>query len=114
MKLPNKVYDVLKWVAQIVLPGIGALYFGLASIWGFPYAEQVVGSITVIDTFLGAILGISTMTYEGDGTLEIDTSDPVKDTYRLNVSTALETLPTKKTITLKVDPKVSLDVDAKK
>ena len=59
--LTNKTYDVLKWVALILLPAMGALYFGLAGIWNFPYGEQVVGTITVIDTFLGAILGISSV-----------------------------------------------------
>lgn len=59
----NKTYDILKWIAMIVLPAIGALYFGLAGIWNFPYGEQVVGTITVIDTFLGTILGISTSKY---------------------------------------------------
>lgn len=59
----NKTYDVLKWIAQILLPALGALYFGLAQIWGLPYAEQIVGTITVIDTFLGVILGISTANY---------------------------------------------------
>lgn len=59
----NKTYDVLKWIAQILLPALGALYFGLAQIWGFPYGEEIVGSIAVIDTFLGVILGISTSNY---------------------------------------------------
>ena len=62
--LPNKVYDILKWVAQIVLPALGALYFGLSQIWGLPYGEQVVGTITVVDTFLGALLGVSTAQYK--------------------------------------------------
>lgn len=62
--LSNKQYDILKWVALILLPAFGTLYFGLASIWGFPYGEQVVGTITVIDTFLGAILGISSAQYK--------------------------------------------------
>lgn len=57
--MSSKVYDVLKFIAQILLPAIGTLYFALASIWGLPYAEQVVGTITAIDTFLGVILGIS-------------------------------------------------------
>lgn len=61
--LSNKTYDVLKWIAQIVLPALGALYFGLSSIWGLPYGEEVVGTIAVIDTFLGALLGISTAQY---------------------------------------------------
>lgn len=63
MSMSNKVYDVLKWIAQILLPAIGTLYFALAQIWGFPYAEQVVGTITAIDAFLGVILGISTYQY---------------------------------------------------
>ena len=61
--MSNKVYDVLKFICQIVLPAIGTLYFALAGIWGFPYGEQIVGTITAIDTFLGVILGISTIDY---------------------------------------------------
>ncbi len=61
--MSNKVYDVLKWIAQILLPALGALYFGLAGIWNFPYAEEIVGTITVIDAFLGVLLGISTALY---------------------------------------------------
>ena len=63
MKISNKVYDVLKWIAQYLLPAVGTLYFALSTIWGFPYGEQVVGTITSIDAFLGAILGLSSATY---------------------------------------------------
>jgi hypothetical protein len=63
MLMSNKVYDVMKWIALVFLPAVGALYFGLANIWGFPYAEEVVGTVSVIDTFLGAILMISTNEY---------------------------------------------------
>lgn len=63
MVLSDKVYNVLKWIAQIALPALGTLYFGLSSIWGLPYGEQVVGTITVIDAFLGALLGVSTANY---------------------------------------------------
>lgn len=65
--MSNRVYDVLKFIAQIVLPGLGALYFGLSRIWGLPYGEQIVGTITVVDTFLGALLGISTAQYNKGG-----------------------------------------------
>lgn len=64
MIFTNKTYDILKWIAMILLPALGTFYFGLASIWGFPYGEQVVGTITVIDTFLGAILKISSNNYK--------------------------------------------------
>ena len=63
MNMSNRTYDILKDIALIVLPAIGALYFGLAQIWGWPYGEEIVGSIAVIDTFLGAILKISTDKY---------------------------------------------------
>lgn len=62
--MSNKVYDVLKFVAQIALPAAGILYFALAGTWGWPYAEQIVGTITAVDAFLGVMLGISTATYE--------------------------------------------------
>lgn len=61
--MSNKIYDILKFIAQIVLPAIGTLYFALASIWGLPYGEQIVGTITAVDAFLGAILGVSTAAY---------------------------------------------------
>jgi len=61
--MSNKVYDVLKFIAQIVLPALGTLYFALCSIWGFPYGEEIVGTITAVDVFLGAILKISSMQY---------------------------------------------------
>lgn len=63
MMLNNKVYDVCKFIAQILLPALGTLYFALAGIWGFPYGEEIVGTIMAIDTFLGALLGISSIQY---------------------------------------------------
>lgn len=63
--MSDKVYDALKFAAQVVLPALGTLYFALSSIWGLPYGEQVVGTITALDCFLGAILGISTYQYNG-------------------------------------------------
>lgn len=62
-RLSNEVYDILKFIAQIVLPAAGTLYFALANIWGFPYGEQIVGTVTAVDAFLGALLGISTAAY---------------------------------------------------
>ena len=61
--MSNKVYDILKWIALVLLPAIGTLYFALAGIWGLPYAEAVCGTIMAVDTFLGTILGISTVQY---------------------------------------------------
>lgn len=59
----DKLYNALKWIAQILLPALGTLYFALAGIWDFPYAEAIVGTITAVDTFLGVLLGISAAQY---------------------------------------------------
>jgi hypothetical protein len=64
MKLSNKTYDILKWIAQILLPAVGTLYFALSKIWGLPFATEVVGTIAAVDTFLGALLGISSINYK--------------------------------------------------
>ena len=63
MVLNNRAYDVLKWIALYLLPALGTLYFALAGIWNFPYGEEVVGTITAVDTFLGVLLGISSANY---------------------------------------------------
>lgn len=63
MKLSDKTYDILKYIAQYFLPALGTLYFALAGIWGLPYGEEIVGTITAVDTFLGVLLGISTASY---------------------------------------------------
>lgn len=70
MKLSDKVYDILKWIALIALPAAGTLYFTLSGIWGWPYGEEVVGTITAVDLFLGALLGISSAQYKAGGTEE--------------------------------------------
>ena len=61
--MSNKTYDRLKFLAQVVLPAAGTLYAALAGIWGLPYAEQIVGTIVAVDTFLGVVLKISTYQY---------------------------------------------------
>ena len=61
--MSNKAYDILKYVAQIVLPALGTLYFALSQIWKLHYGEEIVGTITAVDAFLGAILKISSVSY---------------------------------------------------
>lgn len=67
MEMSNKIYDILKWVALIFIPALGTLYFALSTIWGLPYGEEIVGTLTAVDTFLGALLGISTYQYNKEG-----------------------------------------------
>lgn len=63
MKLNDKIYDILKWLVIIVLPACATLYAALASVWAWPFAEQVTTTITAVDTFLGAVLCISAVNY---------------------------------------------------
>ena len=63
MKMSNETYDALKWIAQILLPALGTLYFTLSNIWALPYSEQIVGTIVAIDAFLGILLGIASEQY---------------------------------------------------
>lgn len=63
MILPDKVYDVLKWIVMIVLPALATAYVGLASIWAWPFADEVTKTTAVVCTLLGALLGISTAQY---------------------------------------------------
>lgn len=69
--MSNKLYDILKYVAQIILPACATLYFALAGIWNLPYREEVVGTITAINTFLGVILGISSANYKRNEALNV-------------------------------------------
>lgn len=101
--MTNGMYDKLKWVAQYLLPGLGTLYFTLSGIWGLPYGEQVVGTFTALDVFLGVLLGITSRNYEGDGTMIIDTSNPDRDIYRMELNDPLDDLSSKSEVIFKVE-----------
>lgn len=90
MKMSNKTYDVLKWFAMIVLPAIATLYFSLAGIWGFPYGEEVVASITAVNTFLGVAIGVSTKSYNKANTL-VEIIDKYDDEEEVEETTDEET-----------------------
>lgn len=66
MVFSNAVYDKLKWIAQILLPALATLYFALSKVWNLPYSEQIVGTISAVDVFLGALLQISTKNYDAE------------------------------------------------
>lgn len=105
--ISNQTYDVLKWIAQYFLPAAGALYFALSQIWGLPNGEEVVGTIVAVDAFLGAILGISSHSYNQsdakyDGALVVDSSDKSRDVYTFEVDAPLEELRNKRELTIKV------------
>lgn len=108
--LKNNTYDKLKPLVQIWLPATGALYFTLSQIWGLPAAEEVVGTIAAITTFLGVVLGFSSINYKErmheqpayDGALVVDHEDPMKDVYTLEVDVPLGELDHRDNIVLQV------------
>lgn len=105
MKFTDKVYDILKWIAQLVLPAAGTLYFALSGIWGWPYGEEIVGTIAAIDTFLGVILKISDKGYDGDGTILYDDGEELY----LDLVSDVDEISKKGFATFKVDLKKKVD-----
>lgn len=78
MKFTGKTYDAMKFITQVALPAAGTLYFALAGIWGLPNADQVVGTIVSVDTFLGVTLQISSANYNKDtatGVIEVEEAE---------------------------------------
>lgn len=110
MTLSNKTYDTLKWIAQILLPALGALYFALSDLWSLPKVAEVVGTIAAVDAFLGVLLGVTATGYKktndpNAGFLQQTGVDPhtgMPDLALTLTKTPSELLG-KKTITLHVD-----------
>lgn len=108
--LTNRLYDALKWIAQIFLPGVATLYFTLAQIWGLPNAEEVVGTITAVDLFLGLLVGVSHKNYQKsdarfDGVMEVEETDDGRKRASFNVPGDPHELLNKSELTFKVaDP----------
>ena len=107
--LSNRAYDILNWVALTTLPALGTLYFAMASIWGLPGAEKVLGSLAALSTFIGALIKVSNRTYHNseskyDGTMDIWT-DPATGTklHSLNLNRDPETLSESSDIKFKIN-----------
>ena len=66
MKLNDKVYDVLKWLALVFFDAVGVLYKSMSTIWGLPYGDEVLATCSAIALFIGAVIGVSTAQYNKD------------------------------------------------
>lgn len=113
MILSNKVYDVIKVLAILILPALATLYFTIAQIWGLPMAEQVIGTITAITTFLGVIARLSSGSYQKDpsnfdGIMNVVTKEDGGKVYDLSLHGDPETLQDQKVVTFKVDARGEL------
>jgi Putative phage holin Dp-1 len=102
--MSNKFYNIMKGIALVYLPALGTLYYAMAGLWGIPYAEEVVGTIVAIDTFLGVVLHISSGNYKPplDGKLIVDESDPDKTIANFDLTTSPKDLISRDLITVKV------------
>lgn len=113
MVFNSKVYEVLKWLVQIVFPAVGAFYAAVASLWGFPYATEVVGTISAICVFLGACLRISTSNYSGDGVLTVDNNAGTEEEkYNLTLTQELPDLANKNSFVITVNDVTKLKEQA--
>ncbi len=63
MRIPDSLYDWLKWICMICIPALTTAYVGLSAVWGWPYAEEIAKTSAVVCTLIGALLGISTAEY---------------------------------------------------
>lgn len=104
--LNNNVYNKLKWLVTIILPSVGTLYFGLSQIWGLGHGEEVLGTVIVVQAFLGGVLGISTTAYNNSGLKYSGVLNKVdgeaKTLYSLELHHPIEDLDKKDEVTLKV------------
>lgn len=98
------MYDALSNSVKLVLPALGTLYFTIASVWGLPYGDQVVGSLAAIATFLGVVLTLAKRGWSSvmDGSIVVNQSDPAKDVYSIELNGPLEDLTANKSVALKV------------
>lgn len=108
MHFNGKVYDVLKQIAQLWLPALGTLYFTIAGLWGLPHVTEIIGTITAADTFLGVLLGLSSLSFNKsdakyDGTMVGETT-PTGVRYTLQLNDTPENVVNKSEIALKVVP----------
>lgn len=102
--ITGKLYDYLKWLAQVIFPALGTLYVALAALWSLPAAQAVAGTILAVDTFLGVILGISQVSYGkqlGGGTMHVDATGD-KTVYSLELDGDPEELVNMKEVRFKI------------
>jgi hypothetical protein len=106
VKLSNSMYDRLKFMALVTLPALTSLYFGVAQLWKWPNVAAVVGTMTLLDTFIGSLVGVSNRSYSPplDGNIHVDKTDPAKDVYSIEMHTPLPEIDKKDSILLKVVP----------
>lgn len=103
LNLKNQTYDVLNSTVRHILPALGTLYFALASIWDLPYAEEVVGTIAALATFLGIVIALARNDWVAEGTILVNEADPSQNSFGFEKDIRLEDLKNKQIVSLKVN-----------
>lgn len=106
--MTSKTYDLLKIITQLILPALGTLYFALAGIWGLPAAEEIIGTIVAVDTFLGVVLQLSSKAYAKsearfNGTIDVTEKDEEHKMFTLNLPCVPEDLERLDEVTFKIN-----------
>lgn len=109
-QMSDRTYDTLKGLVLYVLPGLASLYMGLAVLWGLPYAEPIAGSLTLLATFLGAIVGISKKKFialappplESSGDILVDIQEEGEDYLTLSLDRPVDEIKEQDTVMFKV------------
>lgn len=114
MLINDKVYNIIKWFVVYFLPALGTLYFSISQLWGIPHADQVLGTITSVTIFLSMVMGLSSSSFKKnglgtDGVMLVDTSNPDKDVYLLQLNNEATNLAEKDIISFKVDKNAKLE-----
>lgn len=101
MKLDNKTYDILKWIASLLLPGVTTLWLSIGKIWNIPFTAEIGATIAAITVFMQVVLGISKKNYEGEGELIVDGNGNVSE-FKIQNDTSIHELAEKNNVMVKV------------
>lgn len=105
--LPAKIYDKLKLSALVIIPAFSSLYFGLGQVWGLPGVKQVIGTLAVLTTVLGFVLGRASRNYQGvigNGVISVHPTVDGPPALSLDLDQLPENIESMKALHLKVVP----------
>lgn len=102
MKFSNKTYDILKWIASYLLPGLTTFWLAIGKIWNIPFTAEIGATMAAIDVFMHTVLGISKKNYNGEGEMIIDENGNVSD-FKIQNGTSIHELTEKDTVVVKVN-----------
>ena len=101
MKLGNKTYDILKWIASYLLPGLTTFWLAVGKIWSIPFTAEIGATMGAIDVFMQTVLGISKKNYNGEGEITVDETGAVTN-FKIQNGSSIHELTEKGNVMVKV------------